>query len=100
MNHEKMKLSELKSLAEHHDIPTNTSKDILIKNIKLAEQEKYIKPTTCEKFNNSEYLIGVDIKNQQKLVACGRFVENKEMKSAKMYSSDRVYYISSFKYLG
>lgn len=100
MNYEKMKLSELKSLAEHHDIPSNTSKDILIKNLKLVEQDKYIKPTTCEKLNNNEYLIGVDIKNQAKLVACGRFVENKEMKSAKMYSSDRIYYISTFKYLG
>lgn len=100
MNYEKTKISELKLLAEHYEIPTNTSKDVLIKNLKLAEQDKFIKPTTCEKLNSSEYLIGVDIKNQPKLIACGKFVENKEMKSAKMYSSDRVYYISTFKYLG
>ena len=97
MNYEKMKLADLKILADLHEIPTNLKKDQLIKNLKLVEQEKYIKSTTCEKFGKDEYLIGVDIKNQQKLIACGKFVENKEMKKSTMYSSDRVYFISTFK---
>lgn len=97
MNYEKMKLSELRLLADEHEIPTNLTKEQIIKNLKLVDQGKYIKPTTCEKFGKDSYLVGVDIKNQQKLIACGKFVENKEMEKSKMYSSDRIYYISSFR---
>lgn len=100
MNYDKMKLADLKKLAEEFDIPTNTPKDSIIKNLKLVEQGKYIQPTTCERYGKDEYLIGVDIKNQVKLIACGKFVENGEMKKSRMYSSDRIYFISSFKYLG
>lgn len=100
MNYLKMKLADLKKLADEHEIPTNQSKDNLIKDLELVEKDKYLKSTTCEKYGNSEYLIGVDIKNHIKLVACGKFVENGEMKRANMYSSDRVYFISTFKYLG
>lgn len=100
MNYTKMKLSELKKFADEHEIPLNQSKENLIKDLELVEKGKYIKSTTCEKYNNTEYLIGVDIKNQLKLVACGKYVENGEMRTARMYSSDRVYFISSFKYLG
>jgi phosphoribosylformimino-5-aminoimidazole carboxamide ribonucleotide (ProFAR) isomerase len=99
MNYEKMKLSELRNLAEEHEIPTNSTKDEIIKQLKLVEQEKFIKQTTCEKFGK-EYLVGVDIKDQRKLVTIGRYVENKEMKRANMFSSDRVYFLSTFKYLG
>lgn len=95
-----MKLAELKKLADEHEIPTNQPKENLIRDLELVQKEKYIKSTTCEKFNNSEYLIGIDIKNQVKLIACGKFVENGEMRRANMYSSDRVYFISTFKYLG
>jgi hypothetical protein len=97
MNYEKMKLADLKILADLHEIPTNLTKDQLIKNLKLADEEKYIKPTTCEKFGKDEYLVGVDIKNHQKLISCGRFIENKEMKKSMMYSSDRIYFISTFR---
>lgn len=97
MNYEKMKLSELKLLADCLDIPTNTPKEILIKNLKLSDQEKYIKPTTCERYDKDYYLIGVDIKNQEKLISCGKFIENGEMKKSMLYSSDRVYFFSTFK---
>jgi len=100
MNYDKMKIADLKKLAEEFEIPTNTEKDILIKNLKLVEQDKYILPTTCEKYGKDEYLIGVDIKNQPKLIACGKIGENNETKKSNMYSSDRRYIISSFKYLG
>lgn len=95
-----MKISDLKKLAEEYEIPTNTTKDVLLKNLKLYDQEKYILPTTCEKYGKDEYLIGVDIKNHIKLVACGKFIDNGEMKKSHMYSSGRIYFISSFKYLG
>ena len=97
MNYEKMKLSELKVLADLHEIPTNLTKDQIVKNLKLVDQDKYIKPTTCEKYDKDLYLVGVDLKNQQKLVSCGKFIENGEMKKSMMYSSDRVYFISSFR---
>lgn len=100
MNYEKLKLKDLKSLADENDMPSNLTKDQIIENLKLLEKDKYIKPTTCEKFGKDDYLIGIDVKNQQKLIACGKFVENKEMKRANMYASDRVYFIASFKYLG
>ena len=100
MSYIKMKLNDLKKLAEEFEIPINQTKENLIKDLELVDKDKYLKPTTCEKYNNSEYLIGVDIKNQQKLIACGKFVENKEMRRANMYSSDRIYFISTFKYLG
>ena len=93
-----MKVSEIKMLAESREIPTNTTKEIIIKNLKLSDQDKYILPTTCEKFGKESYIIGVDIKNQQKLVSCGKFVENKEMEKSNIYSSDRVYFISKFKF--
>jgi hypothetical protein len=100
MNYEKMKLADLKSMAEEFEIPTNTTKELIIKNLKLVEQDKYILPTTCEKYGKDEYLIGVDIKNQMKLNACGKFVDNGEMKKSHMYGSGRIYFISYFKYLG
>lgn len=95
-----MKLSDLKKLAEEYEIPTNASKDLIIKNLKLVEQDKYILSTTCEKYGKDEYLIGIDIKNHMKLIACGKFIENGEMKKSHMYSSGRIYFVSSFKYLG
>ncbi len=98
MDYSKMKLSELKLLADLNEIPTNLTKDDIIKNLKLVDNEKYLKPTTCDKFDKNTYLIGVDIKNQQKLVSCGKFVENGEMKRANMYSSDRIYFFASFKF--
>lgn len=97
MNYEKLKLSELRLLADEHEIPTTLTKEQIIQNLKLVEQEKYIKPTTCERYDNKSYLVGVDIKNHNQLVSFGRFVENGEMKTPKMYSSDRVYFISNFK---
>jgi hypothetical protein len=99
MNLEKVKLSELKLMAEEHEIPTNLNKEEIIKNLRLVEQGKYIKNTICEKFGK-DYLVGVDIKDHQKLITLSKYVENKEMKRANMYSSDRVYFISPFKYLG
>ena len=99
MNYEKMKLIDIKKIAEDYDLPTNTTKEIMIKNIRLVEQDKFIYETTCEKFGKDEYLVGVDIKNQQKLIACGKYVDGGEMKKSHLYSSGRIYFVSSFKYL-
>jgi hypothetical protein len=100
MNYEKLKITELKKLAEEYDIPTNTTKDIIIKNLKLVDSGKYIYETTCEKYNKDTYLIGVDIKNQEKLMACGKFVDNGQISKSRLYSTDRIYFESSFKWLG
>ena len=68
MNYEKLKITEIKKIAEEYDLPTNTTKEIMIKNIKLAEQDKFMYDTTCERFGKDEYLVGIDIKNQQKFI--------------------------------
>ncbi len=100
MNYDKLKIQDLKRLAEEYDIPSNTTKDVIIKNLKLIDSGKYVYETTCEKYGKDKYLVGVDIKNQEKLVACGKFIETKQMSKSRLYSTDRIYFESNFKWLG
>jgi len=93
IDYEKLQLKELKLLAGSRNIECKETKEELIRNLTLYDQDKYVYPTTYDKVSKG-FIVGICLKNTKHQIAIGRLIEKGEAKCLKMYCNDRIHYWS------
>jgi hypothetical protein len=63
----------------------------------MDDEDKYIRPITYEKQPENKFMVGIDIRDQIHLIEMGKLVEKGRAQRMKLYSNNRVYYISNQK---
>lgn len=92
----KLPLKELKLLAGSRNIDCKETKEELVKNLTLYDQDKYVYPTTYEK-SDKGFIVGICLKNSEHQIAIGKLIEKGEANSIGRYFNDRIHYWSSQK---
>ena len=96
MDYNNLRLDVLTKLIDERGITCKNKKEVIIEYLKMDDEGKYVRETTYEKWEG-RFLVGIDIKNGPHLIQMGKLVEKKEAFSKGLYSSDRVYFITSQK---
>lgn len=97
IDYDKLRLDVLETMVEQRDIKCRRTKHEMIKYLKLDDDDKYIRETVFEKYGKDEYIIGIDINNNQDLTTISRMVEKNEVKRIGLYQNNRIYFISNKK---
>jgi hypothetical protein len=97
IDYDKLRLDVLKSLADGRGIECKPTKDEIIKNLKLDDEGKYIRPVTYQKQPDGSFIIGISINDSKSLVEIGKMVEKNIAKNMSVYSNHRLHYTSKQK---
>jgi hypothetical protein len=97
IDYNKLRLDVLKDLIEGRGIECKQTKEEMIKYLRMDDEDKYIRPITYEKQPENKFMVGIDIRDQIHLIEMGKLVEKGHSQRIKLYSNNRVYYISNQK---
>jgi len=97
--YEKLRLDILKLLVEGRNIDCKLKKDEMIKYLKLDDEEKYIRPVTNIKLPDGEFMVGIDIRDQENILKMNKLIEAGNARHSNLYCDDRIQYISKQKLL-
>jgi len=97
IEYSKLRLDVLQKLITYREIECKETKNEMIKYLQLYDEGKYIRETTCEKYEKDKFLIGIDTGNQKQLVEIGKLVQSGNAKDTNTYYNCRKYYISNVK---
>jgi hypothetical protein len=97
MDYDKLRLDILKGLVDSRGIECKNTKEEMIKNLKLDDEEKYVRPVTYEKQSDGSFIVGIDIRDGKSCVEMGKLVEKGIAHRMNIYSNHRILYISNQK---
>ncbi len=97
IDYEKLRLDVLKSLIESRGIECKPTKEVMVKNLILDDEGKYIRPVEYEKQNDGKFMVGIDIRDSDNCREMGKLVEKGNAHRTNIYSNNRIYYISNQK---
>ena len=97
LNYNKLRLEILQDLVSQRMIECRDNRTDMIRQLKLDDEGKYVRPTTVEKCDDG-FLIGIDIATQDQLVKMGHLIEKGQAKVSH-YAMGRIYYTSNINIL-
>lgn len=97
IDYEKLRLDVLKGLIDSRGIECKNTKEEMIKNLKLDDEDKYIRPITYEKKPDGTFMVGIDPRDTKNCVEMGKFVEKGIAHRMNLYCNHRIHYISNQK---
>lgn len=97
IDYDKLRLDVLKLLVDGRGIECKNTKEEMIKNLKLDDEDKYVRPVTYEKQSDGTFIVGIDIKDSKSCIEMGKFVEKGIAHRMNVYSNHRIHYISNQK---
>lgn len=93
----KLRLDILQKLITYREIECRETRNEMIKHLQLDDEGKYIRETTCEKYDKDKFLYGIDLGNQKQLIEMGKLIMDGQAKDTNMYYNCRKYFISNVK---
>ena len=97
IDYEKLRLDVLKGLVDSRCIECKNTKEEMIRNLKLDDQEKYIHPITYDKRPDGTFMVGIDPRDTKNCFEMGKFVEKGIAQRMNLYCNHRIHYISNQK---
>lgn len=97
IDYDKLRLDILKGLIDVRGIDCKNTKEEMIKNLRLDDEGKYVRPVTYEKKSDGTFIVGVDINDSNSSIEMGKLVEKGIAYRMNVYSNHRIHYISKQK---
>jgi len=94
--YEKLRPDILDNLVAERSLECKSNKSDIIKTLKLDDQGLYVRDTTYEKVLNG-YIVGIDVRNKNKLIEIGNIIQKKDAENLNRYSCGRLYYFTKQK---
>jgi hypothetical protein len=99
INYFNLRLDVLQKLIDYREIECKETRNEMIKCLQLDDEGRYIRETTCEKYDKDKFWIGIDTGNQKQLIEMGKLIMDGQAKDTNMYYNCRKYFISNVKLL-
>lgn len=97
IDYTKLRLDVLMDLVSQRELECKDNRTDMLRHLKLDDEGKYIRETIYEPYGDDKTMVGVDIHNRKHLMEMSELVEKHKAKTANIYISSRVYFITDEK---
>ena len=97
VDYEKLRIDILKTMIEDRGINCKQTKEVMVKYLKMDDEDKYIRPVEIEKSSEGKFIIKVDLRDSDTCREMGKLVEKGIAQRMNIYSNNKIYYISKQK---